>query len=452
VLSGEPLIVDGERAAPTISPVRPRTPAARPTTKKRRRFGNRPVFRFLQVTHRWVALITGIGLLLLVITGCALLFKTTIQHALDHRTYYPSDPAHVVITTPDQAMDIVQQANPKVPIATALRVQTGNFVAMDRDGDKVWAVDASTGTIVHSGNPQKGFWALLDNIHECALSCAGYPLYVAALAKPIGRPFGKDLEWSALILGVFGLVLLVLVVGGFFLWWPGIKHMARGFTIRRGTTYKLNYDLHKVVGFVALPFLLMWALTGANFELPFVTNAWYDVLPGKKPAEIDFASAKPPTGAKPITPAQAIAAVERDHPGVPIVSLTRADPTDPTSSYDAYLAHGFDPWKHSDFPGDYDVGIDQFSGKTKVTFTDDLPHVSQVLEQQYGSATHMGFVVNSWWRAIWLLFGLVPILLAVTGTTTWWIRRGKAKRKKRMKRDRAKAAASAAAGASGATA
>jgi hypothetical protein len=32
-----------------------------------------------------------------------------------------------------------------------------------------------------------------------------------------------------------------------------------------------------VAGFLTLPFLFMWALTGAGWELPFVADAWYAV-------------------------------------------------------------------------------------------------------------------------------------------------------------------------------
>jgi uncharacterized iron-regulated membrane protein len=43
---------------------------------------------------------------------------------------------------------------------------------------------------------------------------------------------------------------------------------------------------------------------------------------------------------------------------------------------------------------------------------------------------------NGWGRAIWLVFGLAPLLLAVTGVTTWLTRR----RLRRRKRRRAAAA------------
>jgi uncharacterized iron-regulated membrane protein len=39
--------------------------------------------------------------------------------------------------------------------------------------------------------------------------------------------------------------------------------------------------------------------------------------------------------------------------------------------------------------------------------------------------------VNGWWRVLWLLFGVTPVVLAVTGIITWLIRRGKRRRKRR---------------------
>lgn len=424
--------------APTDAPHVDRPVKAKP--KRKKRFGNRPVFRFTQVTHRWIALISGILILLLVITGAILLYKGPIEHTLNHDSYYPSGAAQTV--TAEGALQAVDRLHPKTPANTAVHLPTGNWVVMNSDGDRNWFVDASTARVVREINPNHGFFALLDNIHECALSCEGYPLYVAALGKPIGKPFGAELTWSGLILGTLGIILLVLVVGGLYLWWPGIKKMSRGFKIRRGTRYKFNYDLHKVIGFVALPFLLMWAVTGANFEFPFVSNLWYDVLPGSKPAEVEFATAKPPKGAEPIGDAAALAAIARVRPKDELVAFTRADPSDQTSTYSGYVAHGFDPWGHSDYPGDLGVAVDQFdAATTKVNFTDEFPHRSAELEQQYFGTTHMGFLVNPWWRSIFLLFGLVPILLAVTGVTTWWIRRGKAKAKQQRQRERAAAAA-----------
>jgi hypothetical protein len=70
--------------------------------------------------------------------------------------------------------------------------------------------------------------------------------------------------------------------------------MARGFTFRRGKgAYAVNYDLHKLAGMAAIPFLLMWAVTGAGFEFKQIGDAWYAVLPGDRPAEYKALESKP---------------------------------------------------------------------------------------------------------------------------------------------------------------
>jgi uncharacterized iron-regulated membrane protein len=48
--------------------------------------------------------------------------------------------------------------------------------------------------------------------------------------------------------------------------------------------------------------------------------------------------------------------------------------------------------------------------------------------------SHFGWMVNGWWRILWFTFGLTPLLLAVTGISTWLFRR-------RSKRNRRKARA-----------
>ena len=49
---------------------------------------------------------------------------------------------------------------------------------------------------------------------------------------------------------------------------------------------------------------------------------------------------------------------------------------------------------------------------------------------------HSGWALNSWVRIIWVVLGLVPLLLAVTGLSTWFFKRGLRKRRKRRLRGR----------------
>ena len=130
------------------------------------------------------------------------------------------------------------------------------------------------------------------NLHLCGLTCEGYPGYQAWLLKDVPKigdtlGFHEDGEvypvtWGGLILGVLALLLVFLALTGIWLWWPTIRHFKRGVRIRFGKNrYARDYDLHQVVGMIALPLLLMWGLTGMSYEFGFVEKGWYKALPGE---------------------------------------------------------------------------------------------------------------------------------------------------------------------------
>ena len=121
----------------------------------------------------------------------------------------------------------------------------------------------------------------MENLHLCALSCKGYAGYLPFLEKPAHILGNEELTVGGLILAVTGLLLLFLAATGLVVWWPGIRRFARGFRVRRRQgTYAFNYDLHNVVGVAAVPFLVMWGITGAHFEFKQFTEVWYAVMPG----------------------------------------------------------------------------------------------------------------------------------------------------------------------------
>jgi hypothetical protein len=69
--------------------------------------------------------------------------------------------------------------------------------------------------------------------------------------------------------GVGAVVLLLLVGSGLVLWWPGIRHWARGFTVDLRRSWKrINWDLHNAVGIWTVLFTLIWGVTGVYFTWP----------------------------------------------------------------------------------------------------------------------------------------------------------------------------------------
>jgi uncharacterized iron-regulated membrane protein len=199
---------------------------------------------------------------------------------------------------------------------------------------------------------------------------------------------------------------------------------------RRQGKYAFNYDLHNVVGIAAIPFLVMWGFTGAQFELKQVSDLWYAVLPGQAGEEREVLS-KPVKGQS-VTMDEAAAIARRTVPDGRLVSMSVPDRKAKDSTYFAYLARGNDPWDHGVYPGNVGVTIDRYSGKATVTYpTQADPPLSAQLVDDWFYPLHAGTFMNGWWRVVWLVLGLAPVVLAVTGLTTWLIRRGKRRRKRR---------------------
>jgi uncharacterized iron-regulated membrane protein len=119
------------------------------------------------------------------------------------------------------------------------------------------------------------------------------------------------------------------------------------------------------------------------------------------------------------------------------VSLPTSD--DATSTYSFYFAQGFDQYKHGAYPGEYSVEVDRHDANR--VFAHDYgkgPTLSNTLLDDWGGPMfHYGQSLNGWWRAIWFGFGLTPLLLAVTGISTWLAKRSVRKRRLQARRESA---------------
>jgi uncharacterized iron-regulated membrane protein len=69
--------------------------------------------------------------------------------------------------------------------------------------------------------------------------------------------------------GVGALILVVLAFTGIVVWWPGVRTWRRGLTVRRGVGWqRWTWDLHNMVGFWSLGFILLFAVSGAYLGIP----------------------------------------------------------------------------------------------------------------------------------------------------------------------------------------
>lgn len=368
------------------------------------------------------------------VSGIVLIWSPEIDVATNGHLYDATPTTEPI--TPEEAVAAVSAADPGFGPADVVW-NRGVWEVYDADYARQAHVDPGTGEVLGVDTRYDGVMGFFANLHMCGLTCEEYPGHVPFLAKGVplvGSWFvhadDEPLTWGGLLLGLSGLVLLVLAVSGIVLWWPGIRRLSRGLAVRaRKGRYAVNYDLHKVVGMAAIPFLLMWAVTGMGFEFRQVSQAWYAMLPGSEPAEAEPFTSTPVAGQS-VGMSEAMAIAERTVPGSRAISVSVPDRSDATSAYSVWVADGIDPYAYGPWPGDVAVAVDRYSGDARVTAGGGGRPFAQAVWEDWNFTVHAGTPVNGWWRGIWLLFALTPLLLAVTGVTTWVIRRGRRRRKR----------------------
>ena len=367
----------------------------------------------------------GLFLVIETTTGAVLLYRAEYFRATHAELYQHTNSAQPIGLS--QARDIVRQAHPDFG-ASWVSNDKGIIAVGDPTYTYIYAVDPGTGHINGYASISDGFMGVLANLHDCALTCPTEAGYVAWMATPIfGQPLG------GVLLALLGLLMILLAITGLITWWPGFRRMSHGFRVRlkRGR-FARDYDLHNVIGIVAVPFVLMWGVTGAAFELPAVENAWLAITGGTSvdPDRYSFTPNAVAPGATDIGIDQAASVALQRHPG-DIRYLTVPDKE--SDYYGVSIAGSYAPYNaRAFFGGDVFVYVDAH----------DASHVSVVdggagesaantFYEKVFEPAHFGWLVNGWWRIIWVLLGLTPLALMVTGLSTWLFRTGTKRRRAR---------------------
>ncbi|MDT8398040.1 MAG: PepSY-associated TM helix domain-containing protein [Pseudomonadales bacterium] len=68
--------------------------------------------------------------------------------------------------------------------------------------------------------------------------------------------------------GLGGMLLLLMLMTGLVLWWPGRAHWRNSLVIRRRSARSLFWQLHTVLGLWSLLLLLVWGLSAIYFAFP----------------------------------------------------------------------------------------------------------------------------------------------------------------------------------------
>jgi uncharacterized iron-regulated membrane protein len=210
----------------------------------------------MSVSHLWLGLLSSIVIFIVCLTGSLYAFKQQIEDVVNQenltvsRTGIEKKPIDSLLNHFENQFGkatqlfIFPEANRSILISSFTKDNPGISVYYDPYSGKQLGVKSAAS--------EKFFSIVLD-------------LHRFLLAGDMGKT----------IVGIAVLMFVYMLFSGFILWLPKKwKQLKNGFSIKwRARFYRLNYDLHKVLGFYALLLLLFIAITGLYVSFHWMKNA-----------------------------------------------------------------------------------------------------------------------------------------------------------------------------------
>lgn len=226
------------------------------------------------------------------------------------------------------------------------------------------------------------------------------------------------LGWQ--IVGGLGFLLMVSVMSGLYLWWPGRKNLRKAFRIRfTAGVMPLVMDSHRLLGFISAGALLVLAFTGFQLSFPEILESLTEstaMTHGNNGPSIR-SSARPNNRPIGLEDAEFIA-----RGAFPKSSLRRiTTPVGETGTYRVNLRQSSElNQKH---PLSM-VWIDRWSGHMR--------EVQDPAEFSWGEnfaasmwPVHTGEALGRGGKRLWFAAGLMPALFYLSGFAYWLYRHGK---------------------------
>ena len=362
--------------------------------------------------HAWIGLITGICMVLIGVSGAIAVFKNEIEWIVTPEARAKPSANQMPI---DEIVANIGQTHPDFRLSR-LYPQPG-----PRWAHSAYIVDTEGARYHVLIDPQSG------EIRKKYLA-KGYTQSVSYFL----RQFHVRLlmgSWGRVFVGVFGVTLFLSAVTGLYIYRNWIKSL---FQLRRGAARRIFYsDLHKLIGFWSLIFILIVGFTGSVLGLENLyhkaRNEWF---PKSKPKSVVVSEGKPANyGANPqsLLVSQLLEASTRHFPNMkPLLISLPKKPNQPVVVFGDH--------RHPLIAqGKSRVYLDPYSGE--VLKSEDARNASTA-SKIYNTfdPLHFGYWGNAFGvefeyaiKVVWLILGMTPGTLSITGAVMWLIRRQRTK-------------------------
>jgi uncharacterized iron-regulated membrane protein len=223
-------------------------------------------------------------------------------------------------------------------------------------------------------------------------------------------------EVGEVIVGCFGLLLLLSVATGLYLWWPrpGRVRTALSFD-PKGSRLRRFYDLHKLSGLVSSLVLSVLAFTGLYLEFPRIVISLVRTVSTVHDEPVLHSTDH--LVDRPIAIDRAVMIAESIFPGSELKWIGLPQRTD-----DVYQVGIRQPMEVRLTSGESIVWLDQYSGAVlSVRDWHHLTNGERFLAWLF--PLHNGEAFGLTGRWIIFLSGLTPLLLYSTALRMWWLKR-----------------------------
>lgn len=209
--------------------------------------------------HLWIGLAIGLYIVVLSVTGSAIVYGPQLMRALDTPT--PTfDPSREALST-GQLTEAAERSYPGYKV-TSIASQFSRRRPVIR-------VSLERGDDVRERllNPYTG--EDLGDVFPIGVRAV---LWVTSLHDDLlfGQS-GRDAN------GVGSVLATLLALSGAILWWPGKKKWRRSLLVNRKAGWaRFNWELHSMAGFWCFALILIWSISGIYLVFPQPFNAIVD--------------------------------------------------------------------------------------------------------------------------------------------------------------------------------
>jgi uncharacterized iron-regulated membrane protein len=354
------------------------------------------VRRALFQVHLWIGVLAGLYVFVVCVTGAALVFRIDMQRALHPDLFTPR-----VDGPPANPVDVMETVQREYP------------------GEQLSGVDAPTTArptyLAYAGSGDRFRTLLLD------------PVSAELLGELSDRSFERTLQdlhfdllagrTGRIVNGIGALFLLAMAVTGMVIWWPGRSKWRRAFTVDFRRQWKrVNWDLHSAVGIWTVSLVTMWAVTGVYFAFP---TAFRSTVNRISPITVTRAPRSNPSRAgraAALTWRALLDDARRHAPGQYVARVVV--PSSPSAAFLVMFSTARPTPLGADLTPVY---LDQYTGEL-LTQTPQGGRTAGDVIMAWVAPLHVGNFGGPGVRIAWLVLGLSPPLLFVTGFIMWWTR------------------------------